>query len=116
MCEKTYIECIKNLADRRSDFDIPNTGVKHKKNMLEAMIANSGKEINIFEPAIDDEEYDDDIINSIIAFLRYYKRKGKLTIIVDRQKEDEVKDTLLYKQLKDWDVLKKVSIFCNKKW
>ena len=113
MCKKAYIENIKDLAGMHSGLDIPNTGIKHAKNELRIMVKNAKKNINIFEPKLDERIYDNDILCSIIAFLRYY-RKGKLTVIVDNQTVDEVKKTLFYKMLKDFKVLQRSKFYVAK--
>ena len=117
--DTTYLKNILSFAKRFSNLDIPINDIndlEHSKDILIAMFSNAKKQVNIFESKLDKRIYGDyghaELIGPIISFL---EGNGKLTIIVYKQKANEIKKTLLHGALKHHNLLQYCEFYSMKK-
>ena len=112
--ELTYFESVSKLAKMHSDSDIPNSSIKHARDILITMVENSEKNINIFSGELRTEVYNDiDFIVSVVAFLKFNDdgKKGEMNVVVQNLTSDGIKETLFYRMLKYFKVLESCKFY-----
>lgn len=109
----TYLENVKALAERHDKFEIPNSITKQAGDVLAIMVNNSKEKINIFEGKLDEKIYGNiDFLVEIVFLLEHYN--GKVTVVVNNQTADEIKETTFYKKLKSYKVLQNCQFYVVK--